>query len=60
MRGELTAMASRMIGTLAVILVVSAFIGGSDNISNAFKKVTGITPIVYRSTYGEGITPNTN
>ena len=38
MRGELTAMASRMIGTLAVILVVSAFIGGSDNISNAFKK----------------------
>lgn len=37
MHGELATMVSKMIGTLAVILVVSAFIGGSDNISNAFK-----------------------
>ena len=30
MIGDMSAMFSRMIGTLAVILVVSGFIGGSD------------------------------
>jgi len=44
------------------IAQIAYSIGFSDahNFSNAFKKVTGITPSVYRSTYGEGITPNTN
>ena len=37
MISELSTMFSRLIGTLAVILTVSAFIGGSDLISKVFK-----------------------
>ena len=37
MIGNMSEMFSRMIGTLAVILVISAFIGGSDILSKFFK-----------------------
>lgn len=37
MIGDMSAMFSRMIGTLAVILVISAFIGGSDILSKFIK-----------------------
>ncbi len=37
MVGNLSEMFSRMIGTLAVILVISAFIGSNDNLTKIFK-----------------------